>query len=121
MGVITEVRFLKRHKADGPDGLSPLFFKDDGEVLVSKLLKFVGSVRSRKEIPEDWYRSKIRLTYNKGGRPSYENHRALNPSSLRALSSIVYPVLERDACMRSKPVSLPVVDVPVKLSLYDRL
>lgn len=32
MEIIRDISYLKRHKVPGPDGQSPSFFKDDGEV-----------------------------------------------------------------------------------------
>lgn len=32
-----EMDSLKRHKADGPNGFSPYFVKEDGDVLISRL------------------------------------------------------------------------------------
>lgn len=43
MEVIREINFLKRRKAAAPDGLSPTFFNDGGEVK-SELIKLLGSV-----------------------------------------------------------------------------
>lgn len=39
--VITEVGFHETHKVDGSDHLSPTLFRNDGEVLTSKLRKLL--------------------------------------------------------------------------------
>lgn len=40
--LMMELGFLKRHKKAEPDGLSPSFFKDRGEVLGLELTKLAG-------------------------------------------------------------------------------
>lgn len=44
MKVIKEVPLPKRHKAAGPNGLSPPFFKDGSKVLISALAKLLKSI-----------------------------------------------------------------------------
>lgn len=54
MEVIRGIRFLTKRKAVELDGPSPSFFKDSGEVLISKLTKLLWLIWSREEIPKDW-------------------------------------------------------------------
>ena len=72
--VLREVRLLKRHKAAGPDRLSPSLFKDGGSTLISQLTKLFQSVWEHGKVPQEWCESVIIPVYKKGDRSSCENH-----------------------------------------------
>jgi hypothetical protein len=76
--VLREIRLLKRHKAAGPDKLSPSLFKDGGSVLVSQLTKLLHSVWENEQVPHEWCESVIVPIYKKGDRSSCENHRGIS-------------------------------------------
>ena len=102
--VLREVGHLKRHKAAGPDRLSPSLFKDGGVALISELTKLLHSVWHHERVPLEWRESVIIPIYKKGDRSSCENHRGISLVNVasKLLTGILLRRLSnaRESCTR---------------------
>lgn len=77
LSLLCNFPFLK-DKAVRPDGLSPSFFKQGGELLTSESPKLPGSIWEREEIPKDWCQSLTVSIYKKGDGCSCENQKGVS-------------------------------------------
>ncbi|THD24217.1 Acyl-CoA:glycerol-3-phosphate acyltransferase [Fasciola hepatica] len=104
MEVMWEADYLKRHKASGPDGLSPSLFKDRGEALVSELTKLLWVIWDRERIPREWCKSVIVPIHKKGDRSSCENHRGISLVSIasKLLTGLILHRLSSAREMRTR-------------------
>lgn len=111
VGTMQEIGFLKSHRAAGPVGLSPSFFKGDEEVLTSEL-KLLGRIWTEEETFKDWYKSAILAVCREGDR---------GISMIRIVFKLLdFLMLAKNVCVRTKPVVVPAQVVLTKFSLCVR-
>ncbi|KER30012.1 hypothetical protein T265_03491 [Opisthorchis viverrini] len=69
---------LRRHRAPGPDDLSPALFKDGGEVLSQRLSDLFACIWETESVPDNWGESVIVPAFKKGARSECGNHRGIS-------------------------------------------
>ena len=82
---------MKRHRAAGPDDISPSLLKDGGDALITHLTRLCESIWKEETVPEIWGESIIVPIFKKGARNECSNHRgiSLTPVITRLLASIL--------------------------------
>lgn len=97
------LRWLKRNKAAGPDGLSPSLFKEGGQVIVQELTSLLQCIWETERVPQDWCKSVVVPIFKKGDRTSCENHRGISLVSV-ASKLLTGLLLRRLTCSREKQI-----------------
>lgn len=104
MKVIIVMGFLERHNSALLNGPSPFLFKDDGEVLTSKLTKLFWWIWINDGISKSWCESVLAPISKEGDRCSRESHRGISLVSIASKPPSVVvlhrlPVLAKGVCV----------------------
>ena len=98
---------LNVNKSCGPDGIHPMFLKENAMSLCEPLAKLMNSSLEKGKVPEDWKCANVTALYKKGDSKSPSNYR---PVSLTCILCKVMESLVRDHIIEFMTLNLLLSD-----------
>ena len=72
------IKRMKRHKAQGVDGITSDIIKLGGPIVLTYLTNIFNNILKTKQIPDSWYEAKIVILFKKGGPKDIKNYRPIS-------------------------------------------
>ena len=84
------IKRMKRHKAQGVDGITSDIVKLGGPIVLTYLINIFNNILKTKQIPDSWHEAKIVILFKKGDPKDIKNYR---PISLLSQLKNIYKAL----------------------------
>ena len=80
---------MKRHKAQGVDGITSDIIKLGGPIVLTYLTNIFNNILKTKQIPDSWHEAKVVILFKKGDPKDIKNYRPIS------LLSHIYKIFTR--------------------------
>ena len=72
------IKRMKRHKAQGVDGITRHIIKLGGPIVLTYLTNIFNNIKKTKQIPDSWHEAKIVILFKKGDPKDIKNYRPIS-------------------------------------------
>ena len=72
------IKRMKKHKAQGMDGITSDIIKLGGPIVLTYLTNIFNNILKTKQIPDSWHEAKILILFKKGDPKDIKNYRPIN-------------------------------------------
>ena len=91
------IKWTKRHKAQGVDGITSDIIKLGGPIVLTYLINIFNNILKTKQIPDSWHEAKIVILFKKGDPKDIKNYRPISllSHSYKILTRLLQTRIER--------------------------